>query len=74
MAIDIDFPVFTDEGGHHEKGNLRCDACWSTREIERCHCGGLIHNEFFDEIWAGDDYGTFIELNFRCDKCRKTGR
>jgi len=58
------WPFCFGENDHyeHERGNLECPVCW-TDSAARCVCGGIIHNNFFDESYDG------YSLEYSCDRC-----
>jgi hypothetical protein len=49
---------------NHEIGNENRVCCFNPSIIEKCECGGIIHNEFLDE---NSDCEYFLEK--QCDKC-----
>lgn len=50
----------------HIEGDKDCEECW--RDFPTlCKCGGLIHNNFVDEIWTGKE--EYIIMKYICDKC-----
>lgn len=56
-------PKLKMEFREHEIGNVECEACRRPSYAQLCTCGGVIHDEFFDESW------DTVLLVYQCDKC-----
>ena len=54
---------------HKIEGTLdpRCRGCFWESKLKRCRCGGVIHNEFEDETFDGED--EHVITSDHCDSC-----
>lgn len=53
----------------HKRGDKDCFGCWEYNKL--CECGGILHSELVDEVFAGEDYDEILICEYRCDKCNK---
>lgn len=59
-------PADPDWGTDHLLNDYKCGGCWPGFP-KRCECGGLVHAQFEDEIWTGED--EIVILKRKCDSC-----